>query len=92
MAQDELALVKSIEAKDAELVYLCIFHMKSKLTVPELFRIIHDKPLACNLLKLYAEKCDLQLLKDFYYQNDQSSEIAFLELLASFEREVLKFK
>ena len=88
MGQDELALKKSIDSKDAELIYLCIFQMKSKLTIPDLFQIIHDKPIACNLLKVYAIARDPQMLKDYYYQDDKPGEIAKLDLIAALEEKV----
>ncbi|KAI8822509.1 Vps16, N-terminal region-domain-containing protein [Fimicolochytrium jonesii] len=71
MEEDEVALIKAIESGDTDLVYLVMLHMKRKLSPAEFFRIIGDKPLACNLLELYCKQQDPQLLRDFYYQEDR---------------------
>ncbi|KAK5666866.1 Vacuolar protein sorting-associated protein 16 [Batrachochytrium dendrobatidis] len=71
MQQDESALTKAVESFDTDLVYLVVLHMKRKLPLADFFRIISTKPLACNLLELYAREQDPQLLYDFYYQDDR---------------------
>jgi hypothetical protein len=84
MQQDELALNKSIESGDTDLVYLSLFHMKRKLSPPEFFRIVNSKPLACSLLEVYAKQQDLNLLRDFYYQDDRRVASANLILRSSY--------
>ncbi|CAG8793312.1 16862_t:CDS:2, partial [Cetraspora pellucida] len=66
MQKDELALIKAIESGDTDLVML---HLKRKLPLPEFFRIINNKPMACSLLEVYCKQQDLKLLNDFYYQD-----------------------
>ncbi|CAM0139156.1 Vacuolar protein sorting-associated protein 16 [Umbelopsis sp. WA50703] len=84
MQEDELSLVKAIESGDTDLVYLVIFHLKRKLPLGEFFRLINNKPLACNLLQVYCKEQDRELLKDFYYQDDRQIESANLSLEESF--------
>ncbi|KAG2182766.1 hypothetical protein INT44_005746 [Umbelopsis vinacea] len=84
MQEDELSLVKAIESGDTDLVYLVIFHLKRKLPLGEFFRLINNKPLACNLLQVYCKEQDRELLKDFYYQDDRRIESANLSLEESF--------
>ncbi|KAI7898789.1 Vps16, C-terminal region-domain-containing protein [Cokeromyces recurvatus] len=71
MQEDETALIKAIESGDTDLVYLVIFHLKRKLPLGEFFRMINNKPVACNLLEVYCKEQDTELLKDFYYQDDR---------------------
>ncbi len=85
MQQDELALNKSIESGDTDLIYLTLFHMKRKLSPPEFFRIVNSKPLACSLLEVYAKQQDLSLLRDFYYQDDRRVATANLILRSSYK-------
>jgi len=63
---------------------LVIFHLKRKLPLGEFFRLINNKPLACNLLQVYCKEQDRELLKDFYYQDDRRIESANLSLEDSF--------
>lgn len=69
-------------------VYLVIFHLKRKLQLGEFFRIINNKPLACNLLEVYCKEQDKQMLRDFYYQDDRRSDSATVTILESFEEKV----
>ncbi|KAF9172947.1 hypothetical protein BGX21_004216 [Mortierella sp. AD011] len=85
MQEDELALVKAIESGDTDLVYHVILHLKRKLPLGEFFRIINNKPLACNLLESYCKQQDPELLKDFYYQDDRRVDSANLTFLESFQ-------
>jgi len=76
MQEDELSLKKAIESGDTDLIYLVILHLHRKLPIAEFFKIINEKPLACNLLEVYCKEQNLGLLKDFYYQADYKSETA----------------
>ncbi|CAG8504867.1 16310_t:CDS:10 [Funneliformis caledonium] len=87
--EDELALIKAIESGDTDLVYLVMLHLKRKLPLPEFFRIINNKPMACNLLEVYCKQQDLNLLTDFYYQDDRRVESANITILESYERKDL---
>ncbi len=84
MQEDELALQKAIESGDTDLVYLAMFHLKRKCSLAEFFRLINNKPIACSLLEQYARSNDLQLLKDFYYQDDRRASSAKLLLIEAF--------
>ncbi|CAI2176411.1 4285_t:CDS:10 [Funneliformis geosporum] len=87
--EDELALIKAIESGDTDLVYLVMLHLKRKLPLPEFFRIINNKPMACNLLEVYCKQQDLKLLTDFYYQDDRRVESANITILESYEQKDL---
>lgn len=68
------------------IVYHVILHLKRKLQLGEFFRIINNKPLACNLLESYYKQQDPELLKDFYYQDDRTVDRANLTLMESFRQ------
>ncbi|ORX75377.1 hypothetical protein K493DRAFT_247355 [Basidiobolus meristosporus CBS 931.73] len=88
MQEDQLALIKAIESGDTDLVYLVLLNLKRKLPSGEFFRIINDKPFACNLLEVYAKTIqDKDLLTDFYYQDDRHRELADFNLLQSYQIE-----
>ncbi|KAG2191805.1 hypothetical protein INT46_001161 [Mucor plumbeus] len=84
MQEDEAALIKAIESGDTDLVYLVIFHLKRKLPLGEFFRMINNKPMACNLLEVYCKEQDTELLKDFYYQDDRRIDSANVVLSEGF--------
>ncbi|KAJ3195190.1 hypothetical protein HK101_000900 [Irineochytrium annulatum] len=86
MEQDDRALLKAIESGDTDLVYSVILHLKRKHPLAEFFRIIHGKSLAMDLVEVYAKQQDMQLLKDFYYQDDRRVERANVILYESFEQ------
>ncbi|KAF9114225.1 hypothetical protein BGX27_011427 [Mortierella sp. AM989] len=85
MQEDDLALVKAIESGDTDLVYHVLLYLKRKLQLAEFFRIINNKPLACNLLESYCKQQDPELLKDFYFQDDRHVDRANLTLMESFQ-------
>lgn len=89
MQEDELALIKAIESGDTDLVYLVMLHLKRKLPLGEFFRIINNKPMACNLLEVYCKQQDLKLLTDFYYQDDRRVESANIAILESYNQKDL---
>jgi hypothetical protein len=70
------------------LVYAVLLHMKRKHPIAEFFRLLHGKPLAMNLLESYSRQQDMQLLKDFYYQDDRRTERANVMFVESFEQTV----
>lgn len=85
MQEDELSLKKAIESGDTDLIYLVILHLHRKLPIAEFFKIINEKPLACNLLEIYCRQQNLSLLKDYYYQADYKSETAAILTNESYE-------
>ncbi|KAI1311299.1 hypothetical protein EDD11_003512 [Mortierella claussenii] len=84
MEEDDLALIKAIESGDTDLVYHVLLHLKHKMNKGEFFRVINNKPLACNLLESYCKQRDPEFLKDFYYQDDRLVDSANLSLMESF--------
>lgn len=81
MQEDEIALNKAIESGDTDLIYFAMFHMKRKLPLAEFFRLLNNKPEAASLLEVYGQQNDINLLKDFYYQDDRRAEGARLIVL-----------
>lgn len=81
MQEDEIALNKAIESGDTDLVYFSMFHMKRKLPLAEFFRLLNNKPMAANLLEVYGKQNDINLLKDFFYQDDRRADGAKLIIL-----------
>lgn len=71
-------------------MYLVIFHLKRKLPLGEFFRMINNKPMACNLLEVYCKEQDTELLKDFYYQDDRRIDSANVVLSEGFSELVRK--
>jgi len=71
---------------------LVILHLHRKLPIAEFFKIINEKPLACNLLEVYCKEQNLGLLKDFYYQADYKSETAAILTNESYAESVFKKK
>nr|CAG8648885.1 189_t:CDS:10 [Entrophospora candida] len=84
LQEDELALIKAIESGDTDLV---IFHLKRKLKGGEFFRIINNKPMACNLFEVYCkQQQDYKTLDDFYLQDDRRVEHASIFIIESYEQ------
>lgn len=68
---------------------MVIFHLKRKLPLGEFFRVINNKPMACDLLEVYCKEQDTELLKDFYYQDDRRLDSANFMLLEGFNDKVV---
>ncbi|KAJ3100662.1 hypothetical protein HDU97_002005 [Phlyctochytrium planicorne] len=92
MEQDEKAINKAIESGDSDLVYSVLLFLKRKHPIAEYFRLLHGKPNAIALLEKYSREQDLQLLKDFFYQDDQRVSRANVIVMESFEQTALNGK
>jgi vacuolar protein sorting-associated protein 16 len=71
MEEDEIALDKSIESGDTDLVFFVLLQLKKKLPLPSFFRMINNRPMASALVESSARAQDTELLKDMYYQDDR---------------------
>lgn len=80
MAQHELALQKVIQSGDPDLVYTVLLRLKRAHALGDFFRLVDRKPEAAALLKVYAREHDVELLRDFYYQDDRRREMGTLAL------------
>ena len=80
MKQGELALVKAIQSGDPDLVYTVLLRLKRTHSVGDFFRLVDRKPEATALLKVYAREHDVEMLRDFYYQDDRRREMGTLNL------------
>ncbi|KAI5475070.1 hypothetical protein MNV49_001946 [Pseudohyphozyma bogoriensis] len=80
MKEDNLALVKAMESGDPNLVYTVLLELKRAHALGDFFRFIDDKPDAAALLQVYGRENDVELLRDFYYQDDRRKEMACLSL------------
>lgn len=83
MKQAELALVKAIESGDPDLVYAVLLRLQRANSVGDFFRLVDRKPEAAALLEVYAREHDVELLRDFYYQDDRRREMGVLQLQES---------
>lgn len=63
-----------------------LLDLKRKLPIGEFFRLVNNKPQACNLLESYCKEQDPELLKNFYYQDDRLADSGNLSLLESFHQ------
>lgn len=72
MEEDELALDKSIESGDSDLILTVLLQLKKKLPLAAFFRTINSRPVATALVEASAlMEGDNTLLKDLYYQDDR---------------------
>ncbi|KAA8914859.1 Vps16, N-terminal region-domain-containing protein [Sphaerosporella brunnea] len=92
MEEDEIALDKAIESGDTDLVFFVLLHLKKKHPLANFFRIINDRPFAAALVESSARETDLELLKDFYYQDDRRADGAHVILRESLEAKDLQLK
>jgi vacuolar protein sorting-associated protein 16 len=86
MQQDEMALRKAIESGDTDLVYLVLLQMKRALPRDEFFALVHDKPVALNLLVQYCREQDLAMLKDIYYRAQRPVESGNIAAMEAYRR------
>ncbi|KAK4048038.1 Vacuolar protein sorting-associated protein 16 [Microbotryomycetes sp. JL201] len=87
MKEEDLALTKAIESGDPNLVYIVLIQLRKTHALGDFFRFVDRKPDAVALLKVFAKENDIELLRDFYYQDDRWKETACLELEQSLSTE-----
>ncbi|GAA99834.1 uncharacterized protein L969DRAFT_84183 [Mixia osmundae IAM 14324] len=80
MREDDLALVKAIASGDTDLVFVVFAHLKKAHSLGQFFRIIEKKPAAAALLRAWCKDEDIELLRDYYYQDDRRVDAACLAL------------
>eukprot|EP01113_Clastostelium_recurvatum_P007331 TRINITY_DN1340_c0_g1_i1.p1 TRINITY_DN1340_c0_g1~~TRINITY_DN1340_c0_g1_i1.p1 ORF type:complete len:828 (-),score=182.11 TRINITY_DN1340_c0_g1_i1:129-2612(-) len=85
MNEDELALSKAIESGDTDLMYLALLYLKRTHQQRDFLRIVHDKPVAMDLLIAYCRQQDTELLKDLFYFFNQPEETAAVAALESYQ-------
>ena len=61
-------------------MYNVLLHLKRSHSLGDFFRFVDTKPDAANLLQVYARANDVEMLRDFYYQDDRRRETACLAL------------
>ena len=71
MEEDDIALDKSIESGDTDLIFYVLLHLKNKLPLAAFFRMLSTRPTASALVESSAASQDTSLLKDLYYQDDR---------------------
>lgn len=69
-------------------MYTVLLHLKRSHALGDFFRFVDDKPDAANLLQVYARENDVEMLRDFYYQDDRRKENACLALEESLSIQV----
>lgn len=68
-----------------------LLSLHSTHSLGNFFRLIDNKPDAAALLQVYAKENDVELLRDFYYQDDRRVESGILALKESLAIEVSLF-
>jgi len=63
-------------------------HLRKKLPLAQFFKVINDKPIACQLFEGWAKQSNRELLKDFYYQDDRKAASAGILINQSLEQTV----
>jgi len=61
-------------------VYTVLLHLRRSHALGDFFRLLSPFPSACALLAVHARSNDVELLRDFYYQDDRRKEMACLKL------------
>lgn len=92
MLEDSLALDKAIESGDTDLIFFVLLHLKKTLPLAAFFNIINSRPAAAALVESSARDTDLELLKDFYYQDDRRADGAYVVLREALESKDLQLK
>ncbi|CAO1632504.1 unnamed protein product [Sympodiomycopsis kandeliae] len=102
MGEDRLALQKSVESGDTDLIYHVLLRLKNQLSRGDFFRIVQApglpkgkktttyQQLASRLLEVYAYQYDQELLKDLYFTDDRRVEASLL-LLAEAHNSLKKY-
>lgn len=88
MGQDELALKKSLESGDYELIYSTLCHLQSKYNVIQFFKILKKFPDAIRPFELLFKEKDIEVLKAFYYQDDRLTDTFLLLTEEAFKEQV----
>lgn len=73
-------------------MFIVLQHLRKTLPLAKVFRVINDKAPASRLFEGWAKKYDQELLKDFYYQDDQKASSAGLLIGESLDQAVLLLK
>jgi hypothetical protein len=76
MKQDNAALTKAIASGDTDLTYFTLLHLKKTLPRAQFFDLVHEKPVAFDLLVTYCKSQDQEMLKTLYYHLDQRERAA----------------
>lgn len=61
-------------------MYEVLIAMRRRRDVGDFLRAVSKKPEAYALLETYARENDVQLLRDFYFQDDRRKETALLSI------------
>lgn len=80
MKEDDLALVKAVQSSDPDLVYTVLLHLRKTHSLGNFLHFLDRKPDAAALLQVYARENDVELLRDFYYEDDRRTASACLAL------------
>ncbi|KAI9292478.1 hypothetical protein K502DRAFT_325777 [Neoconidiobolus thromboides FSU 785] len=97
MQEDQLALNKAVLSGESYLVYLVLLQLKQKLNIGDFFKLINPNLIGSECFENYCKVENEDLLKDFYYQDDQKLKLILLKLkntfnIKDFEEFELKWK
>ncbi|OWB77421.1 hypothetical protein B5S32_g1586 [[Candida] boidinii] len=85
MGEDEYALVKAEESGDSDSILYVLITLINKLSIAEFFKLLKsNRPRTIALFLSKIALNDPKLTYDYYYQDDQVSQLALIELQKSF--------
>jgi len=84
MGDDAHALAKAIESRDADLIYLTIFHLQRHLSFQDLASMLSSFPQAKALFVAFCKRTDNEMLKSFYYSSGETTQGAQVLLHEAF--------
>lgn len=79
MEEHELALKKSVESQDVDLILETILKLKETLSLPNFFKILNNSKIASNCFE-YFHHDDIKLIHDYINQADRLIDIANFEI------------
>lgn len=82
MEENELALQKSIESQNIDLILETILILKSTLSYPQFFKLLNSSKPSSNVFE-YFYRTNSQIIHDFYNQADRPIDLANYELSTS---------
>mmetsp|Transcript_4416 Transcript_4416/g.10748 ORF Transcript_4416/g.10748 Transcript_4416/m.10748 type:complete len:123 (-) Transcript_4416:1469-1837(-) len=74
VGDNEYALAKSIESRDADLIYLTIFHLQRLLTFQDLASILSGFPQAKGLFVAFCRRTDNETFNSLYYSSGETTQ------------------
>uniref|UniRef100_A0A8C5QED8 Vacuolar protein sorting-associated protein 16 homolog n=1 Tax=Leptobrachium leishanense TaxID=445787 RepID=A0A8C5QED8_9ANUR len=87
MKRSNLALSKSIESGDTDLVYTVVSYMKYEFNRGDFFMTLQNHPTALSLYRQFCKHQEPETLKDLYNQDDNHQELGNYFVRSSYSSE-----